>query len=96
MFRRPIAPSPRELWKWCAYALILLAPGSFVVLPLLWLARQFGNRASLGGLGRPLPQVIDAVGETAPIGIGGSLSDCTPATPPGMRVRTGRFEKLRS
>jgi len=30
------------------------------------------------------------------IGIGGSLSDCTPATPPGMRVRTGRFEKLRS
>ena len=30
------------------------------------------------------------------IGIGGSLSDCAPATPPGMRVRTGRFEKLRS
>ena len=29
------------------------------------------------------------------IGIGGSLSDCAPATPPGMRVRTGRFEKLR-
>jgi len=32
----------------------------------------------------------------AQIGIGGSLSDCAPATPPGMRVRTGRFEKLRS
>jgi len=29
------------------------------------------------------------------IGIGGSVS-CSPATPPGMRVRTGRFEKLRS
>ena len=30
------------------------------------------------------------------IGIGGSHYSCTPATPPGMRVRTGRFEKLRS
>jgi hypothetical protein len=30
------------------------------------------------------------------IGIGGNLSDCTAATPPGMRVRIGRFEKLRS
>ena len=31
----------------------------------------------------------------AHIGIGGSLLDYTPATPPGMRVRTRRFEKLR-
>jgi len=31
----------------------------------------------------------------AQIGIGGSLLDYTPATPPGMRVRTRRFEKLR-
>jgi hypothetical protein len=31
-----------------------------------------------------------------PIGIGGDLVDRSPATPPGMRVRTGRFEKLRS
>ena len=23
------------------------------------------------------------------------IDDCAPATPPGMRVRTGRFEKLR-
>ena len=27
------------------------------------------------------------------IGIGGSPLGCTPATPPGMRVRTGRFER---
>ena len=26
----------------------------------------------------------------------GQSVDCAPATPPGMRVRTGRFEKLRS
>ncbi|WP_212566995.1 hypothetical protein, partial [Pseudomonas syringae] len=26
----------------------------------------------------------------------GQPSGCTPATPPGMRVRTGRFERLRS
>lgn len=32
---------PREAAKWCAYALVLLAPGSFVVLPLLWLSRQW-------------------------------------------------------
>ena len=30
------------------------------------------------------------------IGIGGSREGYAPATPPGMRVRTGRFEKLRS
>ncbi|EHA15324.1 hypothetical protein HAL1_11954, partial [Halomonas sp. HAL1] len=30
------------------------------------------------------------------IGIGAvSMADRSPATPPGMRVRTGRFEKLR-
>ena len=32
--------SPRELTKWLAYALVLLAPGSFVLLPLLWLVRR--------------------------------------------------------
>jgi hypothetical protein len=31
--------------KWCAYALVLLAPGSFVVLPALWLARALAARA---------------------------------------------------
>jgi hypothetical protein len=30
------------------------------------------------------------------IGIGGGRNDRSPATPPGMRVRTGRFEELRS
>jgi hypothetical protein len=35
-------------------------------------------------------------GDRVTIGIGGRQSDCAPATPPGMRVRTGRFEKLRS
>jgi len=38
---------------------------------------------------------IDA-SDTPEIGIGGDLVGRTPATPPGMRVRTGRFEKLRS
>jgi hypothetical protein len=53
MFRRLNAPSPRELWKYCAYALILLAPGSFVVLAAFWLVRLFGVQASFGGLRRP-------------------------------------------
>ena len=26
-------------YKWCAYALALLAPGSFIVLPVLWVVR---------------------------------------------------------
>lgn len=29
----------RDIGKWCAYALALLAPGSFFLLPVLWLAR---------------------------------------------------------
>jgi hypothetical protein len=49
MFRRLIASSPRELGKYCAYALILLAPGSFVVLPVFWLVRLFGVQASRQG-----------------------------------------------
>ena len=32
---------PPKLGQWVAYALILLAPGSFFVLPALWLARRF-------------------------------------------------------
>jgi hypothetical protein len=42
MFRQLLAFSPRDLGKCCAYALILLAPGSFVVLPVLWLVRLVG------------------------------------------------------
>ena len=39
MYNRLMAISPPELRKWCAYALILLVPGSFVVIPVLWLVR---------------------------------------------------------
>jgi len=41
MFRTRTASRPREIAKWCVYALVLLAPGSFVVLPVLWLIRAF-------------------------------------------------------
>ena len=40
MFRSFMA-SRRELTKWCMYGLVLLAPGSFVVLPALWFVRLF-------------------------------------------------------
>ena len=34
--------------KWCAYALLLLAPGSFLVLPVLWAVRTYraGRRSN--------------------------------------------------
>ena len=38
MLSRSIVISPK-LRQWGAYALILLAPGSLVVLPVLWLVR---------------------------------------------------------
>ena len=31
---------PRTLAKWCAYALVLLLPGSFIVLAVLWFYRR--------------------------------------------------------
>ena len=37
---------PREMAKWCTYGIVLLAPGSFVVLPLLWLARHWASRTA--------------------------------------------------
>src|SRR4029077_5171388 len=40
-------PPARDMAKWCACALILLAPGSFVIVPLLWLARQWTARGML-------------------------------------------------
>jgi hypothetical protein len=46
MFRRVIASPPRSLSRWCGYALILLTPGSFIVLPLFWLLKVFGFQAS--------------------------------------------------
>ena len=44
MYRYLPALSP-DLRKWCAYALLVLAPGSFVVLPVLWLVRLMGVHA---------------------------------------------------
>jgi hypothetical protein len=47
MFRTLALPSLTELRKWCAYALVLAVPGSFVVLPVFWLVRHLavGPRA---------------------------------------------------
>lgn len=44
MFRRLPATSPREFGKWCAYALALLVPASFVVLAGFWLVRAYSAR----------------------------------------------------
>jgi hypothetical protein len=30
----------RNLGKWCIYGLLLLTPGSFLVLPVLWLIQR--------------------------------------------------------
>ena len=34
-------PERRTFGKWCAYLLVLLMPGSFEVLALLWLYRRY-------------------------------------------------------
>ena len=39
-------PQMRAIAKWGACALVLLAPGSFVILPLLWIARRWAARAA--------------------------------------------------
>ena len=39
-----MTPPPRQIAKWCAYALALAAPGSFVVLPLWLLRRHWASR----------------------------------------------------
>jgi hypothetical protein len=42
---RAIKSAPAGEWaKWCAFALILLTPGSFVIVPVVWLARQWAAR----------------------------------------------------
>jgi hypothetical protein len=41
-----LTASPPELRKWCMYAVILLLPGSFVVLPALWLVKFIGARST--------------------------------------------------
>jgi len=44
MLNKPSTIPPREMAKWYAYAIVLMAPGSFVVLPLVWLARHWASR----------------------------------------------------
>jgi len=39
--RRFPGRAARSCARWCAYALVLLAPGTFVILPALWLLRRF-------------------------------------------------------
>lgn len=39
----------RRVAKWCAYGLVLAAPGSLVVLPLWLLRRHWASRAAWNG-----------------------------------------------
>jgi|InoplaM3SPM_1038593.scaffolds.fasta_scaffold318539_1 hypothetical protein len=41
MFARIARALPRDYARWGAYALLLLAPGSFVTLPVAWLIRRY-------------------------------------------------------
>lgn len=59
MFSR-LTTSPPELWKWCAYALILLAPGSFIVLPAIWLVRMLGVQVAREHGAAPHPERLNA------------------------------------
>jgi hypothetical protein len=33
--------SVRQVAKWCGCVLVLLTPGTFVIIPALWLIRRF-------------------------------------------------------
>ncbi len=46
MFQSLMATQPREWAKWCVYALVLLTPGSFVIVPLYCLVRHGMQRAA--------------------------------------------------
>jgi hypothetical protein len=59
MFGAARTVEARGIAKWCACGLILLAPGSFIVLPLLWLARQWSARGA----------ALDEMSERAPSGL---------------------------
>ena len=41
MLRHPVSLSPAQLGKWCAIAVVLVTPGSFVVLPAIWVVRNW-------------------------------------------------------
>ena len=60
MFRRLMTSSPREFGKYCAYALILLAPGSFVVFPVMWLLKLVAVQASRQGRELPGDELLSA------------------------------------
>jgi len=47
MRRFPALPSKAQLGRWCACALLLLLPGSFLALPVVWLVRR--RRLAAGG-----------------------------------------------
>ena len=47
MRRFPALPSTARLGKWCAGALLVLLPGSFLALPVVWLVRRW--RLAAGG-----------------------------------------------
>lgn len=39
--RRFSGCTARSCARWCACALVMLAPGTFVIIPALWLLRRF-------------------------------------------------------
>jgi len=52
-----LSTAPRAA-KWCAYVALLLMPGSFIVLPVLWGARMI--RQSLAARSAAQPRVSAA------------------------------------
>jgi len=60
MLRLPSAPSPRVFGRWCAYALVLVLPGSLLVLPVLWIV---GQSSPAGGGKRKIARTGHAHGE---------------------------------
>jgi hypothetical protein len=62
--------SPPHLGKWLAYVLILLTPGSFVLVPVLWLLRHWVAQAA-GTKTRVRPaDCLRATGREQPVGEG--------------------------
>jgi hypothetical protein len=46
MFNAFTMRPPRDWVTWCACALLVLMPGSFVVLPLVWVGRRVASRVT--------------------------------------------------
>ena len=47
MRRFPSLPSKAQLGRWCAWAVLLVLPGSFLALPVIWIVRR--RRLAAGG-----------------------------------------------